>query len=305
MKRNILVLAAAVTVGLVSSAASAGTLVVNDFGAGGWYSWDTRNTSGTQLVGTTDTNPYGAAYFGVPASGASDTAISKQIVFMGEGQTVNDAAGNALPASPTGSLNGKGYVRLDGTSTNSGKSDISYVNTAGITAASNLNSNSFTASYSFYTAPDPTSREPGLNISVIGTDSNQYTFSYVAPTYLDNAWYTETVDNSTAQFALYISGGPGNVGSNTLAGWAASAYGPTIFGAGAEVWRVGFNIGSGQRQAVTYIDDLQSNILNGGDVIDFQAPAAVPLPKSAWGGLALIGGLGLVAGSKRLRRQPA
>jgi len=40
-------------------------------------------------------------------------------------------------------------------------------------------------------------------------------------------------------------------------------------------------------------------------VINGNAPALVPLPKSAWGGLAMIGWLGLVAGSKRLRSQPA
>src|SRR4051812_15896767 len=118
---------------------TASTLVVNGFGAGGWYSWDTRNTSGAQLVGTNDTHPFGPTYFGVPASAASDTAIEKQIIFMGEGQTVNTENGNPPPApSPTGSLNSLGYVRLEGTSSNSGKSDISYVNTGGIAPSNDL-----------------------------------------------------------------------------------------------------------------------------------------------------------------------
>src|SRR4051794_8294987 len=70
---------------------------VNDFGQAGWYSWDTRNTSGTALNGSTDTSPsINSTLLGRSvgsSSPADDTAIESQIVFMDEGQTVNDAAG--------------------------------------------------------------------------------------------------------------------------------------------------------------------------------------------------------------------
>ena len=286
-----LLLVGAVALSAMSSVGFGAVEVVNGFGVDGWTSWDTRNTSGTQLVGTNDTNPAGVAYFGKPASTADDTAIQQQIVFMGEGQTVNDAAGNTPPASPTGSLNGLGYVRLDGTSSNSGKSDLSYVSTSGIAPASDLTSGSFSTSYTFYSESSVspyTNREPGLNISVIGTDTNQYTFAYT-PAYNANAWNTETATDSSGVFTVHASASnPENGATGTLAQLAADPiYGPIMFGAGSEVWRVGFNIGSSQHYGLVYIDDLQTSLLNGGDTIDFQA-ASVPEPASA--GLLLAGG---------------
>ncbi|HEY4285056.1 MAG TPA: hypothetical protein VGM62_18475, partial [Chthoniobacterales bacterium] len=109
----------------ITSSASAATQLVGDFGNGGWYSWDTRTDTGTALNGSSDTSPsinstlLGRAV-GSP-SAADDTTIGKQIVFMDEGQTVNDAAGNVRPAGPTTSLGGLGYVRLDPRNSNSGK----------------------------------------------------------------------------------------------------------------------------------------------------------------------------------------
>ncbi|MGA2441708.1 MAG: PEP-CTERM sorting domain-containing protein [Tepidisphaeraceae bacterium] len=282
-KNNFRFVAASVAIGatglLCASSVGFGAVeVVNGFGVDNWTSWDTRNTSGTQLVGSNDTNAAGPAYFGVPASSADDTAIQQQIIFMGEGQTVNDAAGNTPPASPTGSLNGLGYVRLDGTSSNSGKSDISYVNTSGIAPASDLTSDGFSASYTFFSQSNPTSREPGLNISVIGTDSVQYTFAYT-PNYTANAWNTESASSSSGVFTVHSSDGE-NGATGTLAELAADpTYGSLMFGGGAEIWRVGFNIGSGQRSCLVYLDDVQTSLLNGGDVIDFQG-ASVPEPAS-------------------------
>jgi hypothetical protein len=286
-KRAIL---AACGVGLLGfgQAASAATQVVNGFNVNGWSSWDTRDTSGTQLVGTNDTNSNGATYFGVPASTASDTTIEKQIIFMGEGQSVNDAAGGSPPASPTGSLGGLGYVRLDGTNSNSGKTDISYVNTSGIAAASTLTSPSFSMSYTFFPQANPTSREIGLNISIIGTDSVQYTLAYT-PAYTDAQWNTETAGNASGVFTVHSSNGA-NGTSGTISDLAGGTFGSNMFGTGAEVWRVGFNIGSGQRNSVNYLDSLQTSLLNGGDTIDFQAQTPEPASLSllGFGGLVML-----------------
>jgi hypothetical protein len=267
--------------------ARAGTLVVNGFNVNGWGSWDTRDPSGVNLRGTSDSLPGNTGTY----SGADDAQIAKQMIFMGEGQVVNDASGATPPASPTGSLNGLGYVRLDGTSSNSGKSDISYVNLAsgGIASTSALSDPGFSASYTYFPQSNPTSREPGLNLGVTGTDSNSYIFAYVQPTYTPNAWNTASVDSSTSLFTLH---GPGAPASNlTLQQWAADAtWGPILFGTGADVFRLGFNIGSGQKNGLIYLDYLSTSILNGGNTIDFQA---VPEPSTiVLSTLALLGLVG-------------
>lgn len=249
--------------------ASATTLVVNGFGANGWYSWDTRNTSGTQLVGTNNTSP---AWPGTHTA-ADDAIIQQQINFMGEGQTLNDAAGGTPPASPTGSLNGLGYVRLDGTSSNSGKSDLSYINTNGIASATSLTNASFSLIYRYYIQPNPTFRTLGLNISLTNAaQSNLYTFAYVQPGAVAG-WDTASVSASSGLFTLFANGSSAEGGAaKTLADWATDAtFGTAIFGGSEEIFRVGFNIGSGQKSGLEYLDWMQTNLLNGGDVIDFQA----------------------------------
>src|SRR6187397_675437 len=86
-----------------TASAAAVAAPVNGLSVGGWESGDTRPAAG-----------------GV----ANAAQIAAQIKFLGEGQVVADAAGGTPAASPTGSLNGAGYVRLDGTDGNNGKSDI-------------------------------------------------------------------------------------------------------------------------------------------------------------------------------------
>ena len=125
--------------------AHAAPVHINALGVGGWQSGDTR-----------------------PAAGGVATApqIDAQIKFLGEGQTVADAAGGTPDASPAGSLNAAGYVRLDGTNDNRGKSDIGYLNASGIAAAGALLANSFTATYRAYTDPNNTVRTVGFGIAL-------------------------------------------------------------------------------------------------------------------------------------------
>ena len=300
MRRSFVLYAVVLSVGVSLRATNAATIDVQGFGQNGWYSWDTRDTSGNQLVGTNDTHPYGPTYFGVPASAASDTAIGKQIIFMGEGQTVNTADGNPPPgASPIGSLGGLGYVRLDGTSSNSGKSDISYVDQNGVAPGSALQLANFGLSYTYYIENNPTFRTLGLNISLVGNDSRNYTFSHVqdgsAQPTAAAGWNTESIDTNTGLFGLFVSG-VGPVGpAKTLANWALDpTYGSFMFSGSAEVYRVGFNIGSGQRQSEQYLDYMSTNLLNNGGTIDFQAPEP--------GSLALMGIFGVAATIRRRRR---
>jgi hypothetical protein len=286
----------------ITSSASAATQLVGDFGNGGWYSWDTRTDTGTALNGSSDTSPsinstlLGRAV-GSP-SAADDTTIGKQIVFMDEGQTVNDAAGNVRPAGPTTSLGGLGYVRLDPRNSNSGKSDLSYVDTNGIAPASALITPDFDATYRYYIEAGLSFRTVGLNIALTNASlSNLYIFAYVQgdlnapslnPPPTIAGWNVASVTANTGEFSLFVSG-MGNVGYNTLTGWANDpTYGPQIFGGSESVFRVGFNMGSGQQNGLNYIDWLQTSLLNGGDMIDFVGPSAVPEP-ATW----LIGALAM------------
>ena len=292
---TLLAVAAAIAGYAIASPAQGATQVVSDFGDNGWYSWDTRSDTGAQLVGTHDTSP---AWNGTHTS-ADDTAINKQIIFMGEGQVVNDSAGGTPPASPSGSLNGLGYVRLDGTDTNSGKSDISYVNTSGIAAPSALTDSGFFVNYRYYIQPNPTFRTLGLNISI--TNANQsalYTFAFVDPNAVAG-WNTSSADNSTSLFTLFANGSSAESGAaKTLAQWQADpTFGSQVFATGNEIFRVGFNVGSGQRNSLEYLDWTQSSLLNNGDVVDFKA---APEPGTATLGLLGIAGL---AASWKLRRK--
>jgi hypothetical protein len=269
-------LAAAIALLGITSSSSAATQVVNGFGVDGWYSWDTRNISGTQLVGTNDTSP---AWPGTHTT-ADDAAIQQQIIFMGEGQTVNDAAGGTPPASPAGSLNGLGYVRLDGTNSNSGKSDLSYVSTSGIATSSALTAPSFELAYRYYIQPNPTFRTLGLNISLTNaSQSNLFTFAYVDPAAV-TGWNLSSVSVTSGLFSLFANGSSAESGAvKTLADWSNDpTYGSQIFNANEEIFRIGFNLGSSQRNNLQYLDWTQTNLLNNGDLIDFQS---VPEP-STW-----------------------
>ena len=233
-----------------------------------------------------------------PAVPATAPLVSKSFSWAKDKSSMTPPGGTP-PASPTGSLNGMGYVRLDGTSSNSGKSDISYVNTSGIAAASALNDSSFSSSYRFFAQSNLTSREPGLNISVIGTDTHQYTFYSSSPS------ITPTVGArpaSTTRPAYLVST---SAARGTLARilWQIGRHppmDPPSSASGAKIWRVGFNIGSYQKNGLAYLDDFQTSLLNGGDTIDFQGPAAVPLPASEWTGSSF---LALLVGGTLLRKR--
>ncbi len=262
-----------------SAAVHAAPITVNGLGVAGWASGDTRNATGA------------------PANAAQ---IAAQIKFMGQGQTVADAVGGTPDSSPSGSFNGAGYVRLDGTNANAGKSDIGFYNAAGIAAAGALLDGQFSASYRAYTDPNTTVRTVGFGISLSNDQANcgagansacYFTFSHIDPDTQanPNTWLVETIGASNGLFSLFGAGAPGGGGpAKTLSDWSADAtWGFLLSGSDYNVVRMNFNLGSFQRNALVYVDWLDSSLLNGGDRIDFVSAdhAAVPEP----GTLALVG----------------
>jgi hypothetical protein len=89
--------------------AQASVAVVDSFGDFGWRSDDTRDAAGHNLVGVNNTN---APVTGQAPTTADDAAIASQIQFV---------------SGPAGSTYG-GAVSINGTSSNSGKSNFSIVN---------------------------------------------------------------------------------------------------------------------------------------------------------------------------------
>lgn len=284
--------AVGVAVATIGTAMGA-TTVVNSFGDGGWYSDDTRSASGADLVGTNSTH---AGKPGQTPTAADDTAIAQQIQFV---------------AGPSGSTYG-GAVSFNGTSGNPGKSTISAINLSGFDDASNLvgNSSTFSATYQWYGQPNPTTRTLGFRLgfqsTAWGTGPGQSQNGFTAtrsgesawdlilthvPSTSDNAWSTVNVDHDTGTWKLYAQAGNHffdsyNVSSlptQTLDDWNNdTTFGPLLFGAGAKVTSIEFGLGSYQRNSIAYLDYLQTNLLNGGDLIDFKA---IPEP----GSLALLG----------------
>lgn len=269
---------------LLGASATAATINVNALGAStGWYSDDTRSSTGTVLNGSVSSyQPY-FAYPGAPAaSTANDALIAQQLYFTDTGSAAGGESG--------------GVMVMDGTTANSGKTSVRYYgNGSGIGA---LNS-SFTSSFRWYMDPYSTSRTVALNLIVLGNNGLVYSLSWLGTGAQANAWNTFSVDASTAAVSdngwrVYGNGAPGSAAgaAKSLNDWFADAtYGSILNG--ASVMGQGFNIGSSQRNCRVGIDWMESSLINGGDRVDF---GVVPAP----GALALLGAAGLV-GSRRRR----
>jgi hypothetical protein len=276
--------------GILSAAmcdpAKAAVAYVNQFGDHGWRSDDTRDASGNNLVGITSTN---AGRPGQVPTAADDAAIAAQIQFV---------------AGPAGSTYG-GAVSIDGTSSNSGKSNISVINdTTGFASGASLLS-TFSARYEWYGMPNPTSRtlafKLGIQSTSWGTGVGESQNGFVAtrsgesvwdlvlvhvPALSDNTWSTVNVDHDSGTWSLFRQAGNGFFteaipAAQTLDAWNADpTWGPRLFGDGALVSSVQFGLGSSQRQSIAFVDYLQTNLLNGGDLINFTAgpePNAIAL----------------------------
>lgn len=284
---------------LIAGSAHAAVQTVGAFGDGGWRSDDTRDASGNNLVGISNTN---AGKPGQTPTAADDTAIAQQIQFVD---------------GPAGSTFG-GAVSIDGTSGNSGKSNFSVIDTTtGFDTGANLLT-TFNATYQWYDMPNPTTRTLGFKLGIqsanFGSAPGQSQNGFTAqrsgesawdlvlvhvPAASDNVWSTVSVDHDSGTWNLFRQAGNAyypapDAMAKTLDDWATDpTFGPALFGPGATVTSIQFGLGSSQRQSIAYVDYLQTNLLNGGDTVNF-----VPEPS----GIALIG-LGAVTLLGRRRRR--
>lgn len=251
--------------------------VVNNFGVAGWKSGDTRQASGTTLRGITRSH----GNLGGTYTAADDTLIGDQIKFMGEGQTEPSLTSVQAGVSPTGSLNGLGYVRIDGTSANNGKTSITNFNALGFGTTSSIFASGMTASYRYFTESLSTARTPGFGF--FGADSatgSFFNFTYVHDPsnggFTPNAWNTANITDTSGLWIARLNGVVQNSGvGKTIADWKLDSNAGIYFGAQAGFYEYGFWLGSSQRNAVAYIDYMEMSTLNAGQMYDFQA---VPEP---------------------------
>jgi len=262
----------------VAGSAMAGTMYVNALGASsGWYSDDTRNTSGTVLNGTVSSyQPY-FSYPGAPAaSTASDAAIAQQLYFTDSGS----ASGG-----------GSGVMVVDGTSASAGKTSVRYYGSG--TGIGSLNS-SFSSSFRWYMDPYSTVRTVAMNLSVLGNNGLYYSLSWVGDGAQASAWNTFSVNANTAAandngWRLYGNGAPGSAvgAAKSLNDWLTDAtYGSLLNG--STVLGQGFNAGTYMKNTRFGIDWLDSSLINGGDRVDF---GVIPAPRA----ITLLGAAGLMA----------
>ena len=285
---------------LITPTAQAAMVEVGTFGDFGWRSDDTRNASGVNLVGITNTNDPAP---GSTPTAADDAAIASQLQFT---------------TAPSGATF-YGAVKIDGTTSNSGKSNLSTISPiTGFAPSSDLLLPSFFAVYNWYKQPNPTSRTLAFKLGIQsanwgtggGQSQNGFTATRsgesvwdlvlvnVSPS-VDNAWNTSAVNAVTGDWNLFRQAGNGyypvpGATAKTLAAWNADAtFGPALFGPSAKVTSVQFGLGSSQRDAFAYLDYLQTNLLNGGDVINF-----VPEPSSL-----VLAGFGVALSLTAIRRR--
>jgi|GEM_PF-5302465 len=269
------------------AAATAGTVVVAGLGDQGWKSDDTRNAHGVDLVGVNYTH-YGKP--GQTPTAADDAAIADQIKFPCDGP------GGTPALELTKQSVGGGFS----------KCTLSTVNLAGF--ASGDWRSGFTAKWRYYTTSNAEAGtlKIGVQSTLWGTGPGQSQNGFTAirsgeqtwdivlvawPGYPNpltpNQWNDVNIGPGTVCWKIYKQAGnsffndPGPLAPMSLneifstslpavtIGLTTYTWGEVIFGAGAKVTNIQFGLGSSTQTSTTYIDWLETNLLNDGDRIEF------------------------------------
>jgi hypothetical protein len=280
---------------LLAANAIAATVEVNGFGDQGWYADDTRDSAGVDLVGASYTH-YGKP--GQTPTAADDTQIAQQIRFICDGPEDVSAL----------------YFFKESLGGN-GKCSLSVIDETGF-ATGNSWLASFVANFRYYTdtTNETAVIKFGIQSPLFGTGPDQSQNGFTAQRsgeaawdailvcWLDTptagSWQTVNLDADTVIWGVFTQAGnsfftlpprpwqPG--GELSLNQWAADTHiaktiGSTdytwadiLFGTGAKVTSVQLGVGSSGGTANTYIDWIETNVLNGGDRIEF-GPLAKPV----------------------------
>lgn len=265
--------------------------IVDDFGVHGWKSDDTRNPAGTDLVGTNYT------HFGKPGqapTGADDTAIASQIKFVnGPGgvpaleMTKTSTGGNSK--CTLSKVDAGGFATNDwrpGFFANyryyAGSSVEVAVLKLGIRSplwgtSSGQSQNGFTAVRSGESAwdlilVDWRGTQPPWTVGAwdrFNTDANTQCWRIFRQG--TNGFFNATPTPPGAQvgwslnelYAMSDLGTPAHV-ARTGHTWSEM-----LFGTGAKVASIQFGVGSSTGSTTSYIDYLDTSLLNGGNRVDF------------------------------------
>jgi hypothetical protein len=279
MKRSLLVLAAVAAVGLVAGGASAGTVTNVTLYASNYSS--TTNVTG---------NSSSAPGFGNSSWQADTTAAS----------TVDNKSELYIPVAAI----------FSGSVTISDIASISYwTNKPGDAGSPDWSLN-------LYTNPSTT---------LADNEASWYQSRLTAEPYLtntsdasdpSNTWHQWSTNDASNPLRFYDSGRDGGVQgtytdptlSNLASGsvtWNGATENGSSYDYSAETIKYfSLQTGTGWADGFDGLVDGLTITLNNGDVANVNLES-VPLPASAWSGLALLGGLAAFGGFKRLRKQMA
>ncbi|MBU2500142.1 DUF1565 domain-containing protein, partial [bacterium] len=264
---------------LLAGVAGAQTQYVSGLGDEGWYSDDTRDLTGADLVGLNSTL-HGRP--GQTPTAADDLAIAQILSFV---------------APPLGSTLGN-ILKITQGDNNLTKGTISAVNLAGWAPASDVLDAGFYASYRWYKEPNPTERalafrlmfksqnwtasQAGFTATRSGEPTWDLGLVFVPDSSTPNAWNTHNVDLNNGTWFLYGQSGnsywadtfgtatPNGTIAKTLADWQAdTTWGPVLFGANSVVSGIQLGLGSWQRNCNAYIEWMQTSIYNSGVPVFF------------------------------------
>lgn len=240
----------------------------------GWYSDDSRDATGTNLVGLTLTH-YGKP--GQTPTAADDIIITQQISFV-------TGPGNVGALKMDKTTSGGGYSKCTAS-----KIDV----TSGFASGDSWLAG-FVCNYRYYTNSTGELTIPKIGIQSTSWAVSQAGFTPVRsgesawdlilvdwrgtdPGWIVGSWATFITDKDTPCWRIYRQAG--NTFHPATPALSMSlqqikddaTWGPLIFGTTAKVTNFQLGVGSSAQTSTSYIDYVITNLLNGGNKVDFRS----------------------------------